>query len=357
MMAKAARGNAAGRTTMKPSSDSTSAYEVVFGTPISLEAHEEAKATETRPCILLVEDSPTTLRLLSKPLSERYALLIARDGTAAWELVQTHPEIELVITDIVMPGLSGHELLIKIRSSDSLQIRNLPVIVIAAVVDSDDRDLAFRNGANDFVAKPIDAAELQARVHVHHKLARTIRELEASQRALAEQATTDPLTRLKNRRALYQEGKHGLALSLRNNTPMSLMLLDLDHFKQINDTYGHQAGDKVLIAIAGLLKRMSRTVDTVARVGGEEFAIVLPGTGRDGATVLAERIRTAVEKAPFQAHGEPLTLTISIGVATYGTDPSDTIDGLLKVADHRLYTAKKEGRNRVCVTGDAANPL
>jgi two-component system cell cycle response regulator len=356
-MAKVARGNTAGRSTMKSSSDSTGTYEVVPGTPISLEAHEEAKATEARPCILLVEDSPTTLRLLSKPLSERYTLLTARDGTAAWELVQTHPEIELVITDIVMPGLSGHELLIKIRSSDSVQIRNLPVIVIAAVVDSDDRDLAFRNGANDFVTKPIDAAELQARVRVHHKLARTIRELEASRRALAEQATTDPLTRLKNRRAFYQEGKHSLALSLRNNTPMSLMLLDLDHFKQINDTYGHQAGDKVLIAIAGLLARMSRAVDTVARVGGEEFAIVLPGTGRDGATVLAERIRTTIEKAPFQAHGEPLTLTISIGVATYGTDAADTIDGLLKVADRRLYTAKKEGRNRVCATGDTSKPL
>lgn len=356
-MTKAARGNATGRSTVKTSSDSSNAYEVVPDTPISLEAQDETKTTDTPPCILLVEDSPTTLRLLSKPLSERYALLTARNGTAAWELVQTHPEIELVITDIVMPGLSGHELLIKIRSSDSLQIRNLPVIVIAGVADSDDRDLAFRNGANDFITKPIDAAELQARVRVHHKLARTIHELEASRRALAEQATTDPLTRLKNRRAFYQEGKHGLALSLRNNTPMSLMLLDLDHFKEINDTYGHHAGDKVLIAIAGLLRRMSRAVDTVARVGGEEFAIVLPGTGRDGAIVLAERIRMTIEKAPFQAHGEPLTLTMSIGVATYGTDSPDTIDELLKLADRRLYTAKKEGRNRVCATGGTTNPL
>ncbi|MFQ5937077.1 MAG: GGDEF domain-containing protein [Acidiferrobacterales bacterium] len=340
---------------MNTSSDSSSAYEVARGSPIALEAHEEQAEPDLQPCVLLVEDSPTTLRLLSKPLSERYELLVARDGLDAWELIQSHPEIELVITDIMMPRLSGHELLVKIRESESLQIRNLPVIVIAGVVDKDDRDLAFRNGANDFVTKPIDSAELQARVRVHHKLSRTIRELEASRQALAEQATTDPLTRLKNRRAFYQEGRHGLALSQRSNTSLSVMLLDLDHFKRVNDTYGHQAGDKVLIAISALLGRMSRAVDTVARVGGEEFAIVLPGTNRDGAAVLAERIRAAVEKAPFQAHGEPLSITISIGFATFSADSADTVEGLLKIADRRLYTAKREGRNRVCANDNAAN--
>jgi len=348
------RERLASPATMKPDSDPSDAYDVAPATTIPPEAQEGAPA-EALPCILLVEDSKTTLRLLSKPLSERYSLLIARDGEDAWELLETHPEIELVITDIVMPRLSGHDLLVRIRASENLQIRNLPVIIIAGVVDKDDRDLAFRNGANDFVTKPIDSTELQARVHVHHKLARTIHELEASRRALAEQATTDPLTRLKNRRALYREGKHGLALSLRTNTPMSVMLLDLDHFKHINDTYGHQAGDKVLIAIAGLLARMSRSVDTVARVGGEEFAVVLPGTSRDGAMIVAERIRTAVEQAPFQAHGEPLSLTISIGLATFGVDGTDTIDGLLKVADRRLYRAKREGRNRVCAEDEKAS--
>lgn len=341
---------------MNTGGDSSNVYEVAPDTPTGLPAQDRDREAESRPCILLVEDSTTTLALLSKPLSEHYALLIANDGADAWELLQTHPEIELVITDLTMPRLTGHELLIKIRESNKVQIQNLPVIVIAGVVDKDARDQAFRNGANDFITKPIDSTELQARVRVHHKLARTIHELEISRRALAEQATTDPLTRLKNRRAFFQEGRHGLALSQRSNTHLSVMLLDIDHFKQVNDTYGHQAGDKVLIAIGNLLGRMSRSVDTVARMGGEEFAIILPDTNREGATILGERIRAAVENAPFHASGEPVALTISIGIATSGPDPADTVDALLKIADRRLYAAKNQGRNQVCVSDETTSP-
>ncbi|MFQ5756778.1 MAG: GGDEF domain-containing protein [Acidiferrobacterales bacterium] len=337
-----------GNRTVSASTESPTAYGVVSDVPILLHARDGDEQVRTRPCILLVENSPATLRLLSKPLSQRYTLLSANDGIDAWNLLQTHPEIELVITDILMPHLSGHELLVKIRSSDDVQIRNLPVIVIAGAEDKDARNLAFHNGANDFVTKPIDSTELQARVRVHHKLARTIHQLELSRRQLTEQATTDPLTQLKNRRAFFQEGKHSLALSQRSGTHLSVMLLDIDHFKRVNDTYGHQAGDRVLIALAELLGEMGRTVDTVARVGGEEFAIILPNTNREGAAVLAERIRAAVEQSAFDTGTEPVLLTISIGVATFGTDSADSIDALLKVADRRLYISKKEGRNRIC---------
>ncbi|MFQ6023053.1 MAG: diguanylate cyclase [Acidiferrobacterales bacterium] len=341
---------------MNTGTETPSVYEVAPETPATLEARDRERKVESRPCILLVEDSPTTLGLLSRPLSERYNLLVAEDGLDGWELLQTHPEIELVITDIIMPRLSGHQLLVKIRESNNPQISNLPVIVIAGVVDKDDRDLAFRNGANDFVTKPIDSSELQARAQVHHKLARTIRELEISRQTLAEQATTDPLTRLKNRRAFVQAGKQALALGQRSRTHVSVMLLDIDHFKRVNDTYGHQAGDKVLIAIGNLLTRMSRSVDTVARVGGEEFAIILPDTSREGAAVLAERIRAAVEKAPFHASGQPVSLTISVGVGTFGSDSVETVDALLRVADRRLYIAKKTGRNRICSHDEAGTP-
>ncbi|GMQ90415.1 MAG: diguanylate cyclase [Gammaproteobacteria bacterium] len=339
---------------MSVTSETPSAYGVIADTSIPLHTRDGEGKAKSHPCILLVENSPTTLRLLSKPLSQRYSLLSANDGLDAWNLLQTRPEIELVITDIVMPHLSGHELLVKIRASDDAQIRNLPVIVIAGAVDKDARDLAFRDGANDFVTKPIDATELQARVHVHHKLARTIHELEISRHQLTEQATTDPLTQLKNRRAFFQEGRQGLALSQRSGNHLSVMLLDIDHFKRVNDTYGHQAGDRVLTALAELLGEMGRTVDTVARVGGEEFAIVLPDTSLAGAAVLAERIRTAVEHSAFDTGAQPVSLTVSVGVATFGADPvdspADSIDALLKVADRRLYIAKKEGRNRICTS-------
>ncbi len=320
----------------------------------ALEAQEQRARTQTaKPCILVVEDTRSVRDALLHPLSESYAPLTAKDGAEAWELLLARPEIELVVTDIVMPRLSGHDLLVQIRGSDDPQIRSLPVIVVAGAVDRDERGLAFRNGANDFITKPIDPAELLARVRVHHKLARTIHELELSRRALAELAITDPLTHLKNRRAFFQEGKDRLALSRRANSPLSLMLLDLDDFKGVNDTHGHQAGDRVLLAVAGLLARMSRAVDTVARVGGEEFAIILPGTSRDGAAVLAERIRTAVAESSFVVGGERIALTLSIGVAASDSDPADEIDTLLHVADRRLYLAKRAGRNRVQLSDQA----
>ena len=218
--------------------------------------------------------------------------------------------------------------------------------------DNADRNLAFLNGANDFISKPIDEMELLARVNVHHKLAQTIRELEASRLALAEQATTDPLTRLKNRRAFFEDGARHLSMARRYGTDVSLLIADLDYFKRINDGFGHQAGDEALISVARALLALTRTEDTVARVGGEEFALLLPDTNRLGAAVLGERIRVAVEREPFSVDGQQIPLTLSIGVASYAVERVDTVDQLLSIADQRLYLAKRLGRNRICVNNE-----
>ncbi|MBI3899092.1 MAG: diguanylate cyclase [Gammaproteobacteria bacterium] len=304
------------------------------------------------PSILLVEDSPTTAALLSKYLAGSYRLLHAKDGIEAWELLQKSTEIELVITDINMPRLTGHQLLVRIRKSEEPRFKNLPVIVMTTTDDTTDRNLAFLNGANDFITKPIDEMELQARVHVHHKLAHTIRELEASRRALAEQATTDPLTKLKNRRAFFDNGSRQLAMARRYGTDLSILVLDLDYFKRINDSFGHQAGDEALVTVAHILSQMTRTEDTVARTGGEEFAVLLPDTNRLGAAVLAERIRAAVQREQFAVEDQQVILTLSIGVASYNVEQTDTLDQLLNVADQRMYLAKKNGRNRICVNNE-----
>ncbi len=304
------------------------------------------------PSILLVEDSATTSVLLSKYLAGAYRLVHAKDGAEAWDMLEADPHIELVITDINMPRLTGHELLIQIRQSENPHLKNMPVIVMTTTADNSDRNLAFRNGANDFIAKPIDELELQARVNVHHKLAQTIRELETSQRALAEQATTDPLTRLKNRRAFFENGTKHLSVARRYNTDFSIIAADLDYFKRVNDTYGHQAGDEALIAVASILLQMTRAEDTVARVGGEEFAMLLPDTNRLGAAVLAERIRAAVECERFMVTEQTVQLTLSIGVASFAVERVDSVDQLLNIADQRLYLAKRHGRNRICVTND-----
>lgn len=313
---------------------------------------ETSKKTEPLPLLLLVEDSQTTTALLSKYLGHTYRLLHAKDGVQAWDVLEKNPDIAIVITDIHMPNMSGHQLLVKIRKSDGAHHKNLPVIVMTTAEDNVDRNLAFLNGANDFITKPIDEMELVARLNVHYRLARTIRELEASKKALAEQATTDSLTKLKNRRAFFENGTKAVALARRYVSDLSVLLLDIDHFKKINDTYGHAAGDDALMVVANILLEMSRTEDTVARIGGEEFALLLPDTNRLGTAVLAERIRSAIEREQFIVGDKIVPMTVSIGIATFGVDPADSIDQLLGVADNRLYLAKNAGRNRICVNDE-----
>lgn len=311
-----------------------------------------------RPCVLIVEDSKTAKALLQKDLAEQFVLMDAMDGEQAWELLQHNPQIDLVITDINMPRMSGQQLLVKIRTCEDSHISNLPVIVMTTANDNVDKHLAFLNGATDFVNKPVDGMEIQARVNVHYKLANTIRELEKSKAALAKQATTDPLTGLKNRRTFHEQGELILEAA-RNSGDFALIQLDIDHFKRVNDTYGHQAGDDVLIAVAGLLKHVVRVADTsgrsgdiLARIGGEEFAILLPNTNRLSAAVMAERIRTALEKLRVEIGTVLIPVTASLGMASYRGEKVGTIRELLNIADRRMYVAKKQGRNRICINDE-----
>ena len=306
----------------------------------------------TLPHILVVEDSLTSVAVISRDLRQRYSLLHARDGDDAWQVLQTDMRIELVITDVQMPRVSGQQLLKLIRQSEDARIRSLPVIVMTTAEDNADKHLAFLNGANDFLNKPVDPLELQARVNVHHRLARTIHELEVSKVALAEQATTDSLTRLKNRRMFYTQAEQNLAVCRRYAKDMSVLLLDIDHFKKVNDTYGHHAGDQVLVRIAQLLTMMVRGGDTVARFGGEEFAALLPETNRLGAAVMGQRIRAGIEKEEIIVEGRQIPVTVSIGIATLAAEEVTSIDQLLNIADRRLYLAKNSGRNRICVSDD-----
>ncbi len=301
------------------------------------------------PGLLLVEDSRITKTLLSRDLSKHYTLFDASDGEEAWAMLCDTLEIELVITDINMPRLTGHQLLVRIRKSDDARIRQLPVIVMTTAEDNVDRNLAFLNGANDFINKPIDEMELLARTRVHHKLASTIRELEQSRARLAELATTDPLTKLNNRRSFFEQAEQHMVMAERYQTALAIILLDIDFFKKINDGHGHHSGDVVLVSVANLLAAKARNVDTVARIGGEEFALLLPATNRLGAAVMAERIRAAIEQHPFDVPGRVLRVTASLGIASIDIDPTRSAEELLAVADRRLYLAKNSGRNRICV--------
>ena len=305
-----------------------------------------------QPSVLLVEDSATTATMLTKYLDERYTLIQANDGQQALELIKEDNNIGLVLTDINMPKLTGHQLLVEIRRSKDPKINQIPVIVMTQTDDDTDRNLAFLNGASDFINKPIDELEINARVNVHYSLSNTIRELEASRQALQQQATSDPLTGLKNRRAFFDQANECMAMHKRYGSTYSIIMLDIDFFKDINDNHGHNVGDNILVAVATVLPQLTRGVDTVARIGGEEFAILLPDTNRLGTAVIAERVRASIENHNFDSGGTNINLTVSIGVASQDAEHVDNVGDLMRIADKRLYLAKEMGRNRIAVNDE-----
>lgn len=310
----------------------------------------EISTTETsgsKPMILVVDDSPTIRVSLARAVKGEYTPIEAVNGEAAWEMIHGDERIELVITDLTMPELDGFGLLKRIRDSVVSRIQNLPVIVVTGAEDTAAREKAFEAGANDFVAKTSDRVELLARLRAHRKLALTIRQLEASQRELREQANTDTLTGLPNRRFYSQIAHKELSLMRRQKEYFTVLMMDIDFFKKVNDTYGHAAGDAVLVKVGRALAGNVREEDTVARVGGEEFAVCSPYTNRLAAIVLAERLRKAVAALEIYHDGNHIPVTISIGIAIQPND-GDNLTDLMMAADERLYRAKENGRNRFC---------
>ncbi|MDT8383735.1 MAG: diguanylate cyclase [Gammaproteobacteria bacterium] len=300
-----------------------------------------------RPLILIVDDSPTIRLSLSRALQDEFRSVEAVDGEEAWEFLSSDERIEVVITDLSMPKLDGLGLVKRMRESVVSRIRNVPVIMVTGGDDTDVREKAFQAGVNDFVTKTSDRVELLARLRAHRKLAVTIRELEESQRSLREQANTDMLTRLANRRFFTHVADKELSLMRRQKEYFAVLMMDIDHFKHTNDTFGHAAGDYVLVQVAQALSKAVRAEDTVARIGGEEFVVSSPYTNRLAAIVLAERLRKAVESLDLQFEGNHIPVTISIGIALQPQD-GDALDTLLAAADERLYLAKNAGRNRFC---------
>lgn len=296
------------------------------------------------PRVLLVEDSNTSTAILSRYLRDNYDVLHAADGVEAWDLLNVDARIEVVVTDVEMPRLNGHQLLKKIRASETPRLRNIPVIVTTTTDNNADRQLAFANGASDFVGKPLELLELQARVRLHQRLATMVRELEASREQLREQANTDPLTQLKNRHSFSDIGRRYFALAKRHRRDLSMVMLHVDH--AVNDAHGRPAGDSVLASIAKTLTTITRAGDTPARLGAEEFAVLLPNTDKSGATLLAERIRQVVERKQYGPTSESVAVATSVGVASYGVDAPTSLDQLIEFADKRLGLAKQGGHHR-----------
>ena len=285
--------------------------------------------------VLVVDDEEIICTLFAAMLGHygRYHVVTTTDGRQVMDILRREP-FDVMLLDMSMPAISGLDVLRQVTQA----FEELPVIIVTGHGSIEIAVESMQAGAADFVTKPVPAAVLHLRIQKALEHARTRR-----------LASTDGLTEVYNHRTFQERLSQEIARADRYSRPLSVLMIDVDHFKVYNDTCGHPQGDIVLQDLARLLREMSRTSDTVARYGGEEFAIILPETDSVGAQKIGQRLREQVEGYLFP--GKELmpggTLTISIGVATHA--PAGSRDALLQAADTALYTAKHEGRNRVCV--------
>ena len=299
--------------------------------------------------VLLVDDSRQARVALKDALKGVFSSFIeAEDGIAAIKaFVEEKPGF--IITDIEMPSINGYRFISTIRNMEDG--RDVPIILISGTKDSLKKKLTgFNLGASDFVLKPFEGEELLARVKSLLKMRNLMEELREKNALLEKLAETDELTGLHNRRHFFEAVKEQMALGLRHGFKIACLLIDIDHFKKINDTYGHAAGDEVLKKLGSLLRACKREGEILARFGGEEFIMCLFNTDSGHARLAAERFRKLVADHDFSPVCPGLRITVSIGLALFPQDRVSSIDDLIRTADKAMYASKTAGRDRVTVS-------
>src|SRR5580704_4174097 len=295
--------------------------------------------------ILVVDDSAISRRLVKHSLSgERYEVLFAKDGREALDLFVEHRPA-VMITDWSMPDIGGLELCRRIRQD--FQECPSHLILLTSNTDKEQVVEGLAAGADDYLTKPFHSGELVARVEVGRRIVELHREVQAKNRLLEEMALTDSLTGLPNRRAVDVWASRQLSAAARHGFPFWVVMTDLDLFKKVNDTFGHDAGDNVLKTFADILKTHTRQSDICARLGGEEFLIMMTHADKEGTKTAVERIRKHLEDTKFTFGDSIFTATASFGITGFhGTKPPDW-NTLVACADTALYAAKHNGRNRI----------
>jgi len=298
---------------------------------------ESTRLTASRGSVLIIDDSVSVHRLLKARLSsEGLTLLEALDGKTGIELALEHRP-DVILLDLSMPELDGFQVLRQLK--DDPEVGQIPVIVLSGMQSPQDKVTAFDLGAIDFIAKPFDLTELRVRVRSAIRLSELLQ-------LLSQRAQIDGMTGLYNRAHFDRRWPEELAGATRHDRPISLALIDLDHFKSINDTFGHPAGDSVIQALGRILQEQCRSSDIPCRYGGEEFIIIMPDTSPDDGFELCDRIRQSIAQITWPRHPER-KITCSIGligaIGSVLTSPTTMIEA----ADKLLYKAKQTGRNRV----------
>lgn len=300
----------------------------------------------SRGTILIVDDNPENLDILATRLRFRgYEVVTADNGEEALAKVREAPP-DLVLLDVMMPDIDGYEVTRHIKSDPDLPF--IPVILVTARDSTQDKVAGLDAGADDYLTKPLNFPELEARVRSMMRIKELQDELEEKNRELEKLSISDGLTGLYNHRHIQEVVHEEYERARRTGEPLSVVMLDFDHFKKVNDAYGHQVGDRVLQEMAEILNKTAREIDKLGRYGGEEFIAVLPETDAEEATTFAERVRERVERHHFAVgRAEPLQLTISAGTATYPYPGVYNPRTLVQRADQALYAAKRAGRNCV----------
>jgi diguanylate cyclase (GGDEF)-like protein len=297
--------------------------------------------------VLIIDDSANVRQHIVKELKAAALfenIFQAGDGIEAFKLLLSRP-VDMVLCDLEMPRIDGFKLLGMMAGQENL--RDVPVIMLTGHGKPELKIKLLGKGASDYVTKPFDAGELIARVKVQLKIKSLQDELKKSNEMLKQLSNTDPLTGLYNRRYLEEMLLKEMQRAERKGGYISMVLLDIDHFKQVNDRYGHQSGDQVLAVVAELARDGLRSYDFVSRYGGEEFILTLPETNHEDALMIAERLRSRVQTHSFSGMLRGYNATVSLGVATYPTDFITSIADLIREADEAMYRAKTAGRNRV----------
>ncbi|HEV1283899.1 MAG TPA: diguanylate cyclase [Bryobacteraceae bacterium] len=304
--------------------------------------------------ILIADDSIVSRHLLDATLRKwGYEVVVACDGVEAWNYLQAEDAPKLAILDWVMPGLTGPEVCRRVREyahdRERSQDKDAYTYILLLTSKGLREDLieGMESGADDYLTKPFDQHELKVRLRAGTRIIDLQRELVAAREELREQATKDFLTRIWNRSSILDIFQRELSRGARENRPVGLVLADLDHFKNVNDTYGHFAGDAVLREFARRMQAATRPYDAVGRYGGEEFLIILPGCDQNCTSSQAERMRAALATESMSINDCPHVVTCSFGATCWrpGMDPS--AETLIRLADNALYMAKGQGRDRV----------
>ncbi|MCI0610101.1 MAG: diguanylate cyclase [Anaerolineae bacterium] len=308
---------------------------------------------KSKPVILVVDDTLTGRHAIVSALEgKEYELSLASNGMEALSLA-TRLEPDVILLDVMMPDLSGYDVCRQIRSNPSL--REVPILMVTSLADREERLRGIASGADDFISKPFDPMELNARVrnitrlNRYRKLRDGNRQLISMKRDLAilenkkvhlqKLAMVDDLTKLHNRRSLLRKGRDEFDPAKRYETNLSALMIDIDKFKSINDTFGHRVGSFIIKSLAIELKGNLRSMDIAGRLGGDEFCVLLPHTSLNFALTLAERLRKSIETRVFTAKKTAINITISVGASTLSPSMNNVMD-LMESADVALYKAK-----------------